>query len=263
MKKKIMLAPRGMLAPSAIAIKSWKKKPFLVWIKNSSMIKNITFHAASVQEQGHIKDAFGDKAVIRLAPNLPHKMELPPRSERKKEPGFVHLISVARISPEKNLLFALLALQHVKGKVKFDAYGPVYDYPYWEKCKVVINKMPENIEVNHLGPIAKEEIPGRLKDVHFLFLPTRGENFGHTILEAMIYGCPAIISDQTPWRGLEAQKAGWDLSLEKQSDFVNVLEKVVAMDQKEFNTWSDSTRDYAYRFVNDPSLLQQSIDLFA
>jgi glycosyltransferase involved in cell wall biosynthesis len=263
MKRQVMLAPRGMLAPSAIAIKSWKKKPFLMWIKNSSMLKSITFHAASVQESQHIKNVFGDKVEIRLAPNLPHKMELPPRTERKKESGSVHLISVARISPEKNFLFALEVLNKVKGKVKFDAYGPIYDYPYWEKCKTVLNKLPENIEVEHFGPIAKDDIPGKLKGVHFLFMPTRGENFGHTILEAMIYGCPAIISDQTPWRELEAQKAGWDLPLEKPDDFVKVIERIIAMDSEEYKQWSDSARDYAYRFVNDPSLLQQSIDLFA
>src|SRR5579859_6301094 len=141
-------------------------------------------------------------------------------------------------------------------------YGPVYDYPYWEKCKIVLNKMPENIQAEHLGPIAKEDIPGRLKDVHFLFMPTRGENFGHTILEAMIYGCPAIISDQTPWRGLEATKAGWDLPLDKQDGFVSVLEKAVNMNNAEFKLWAEGSRNFAYKFVNDPKLMQQSIQLF-
>src|SRR5581483_7655314 len=127
----------------------------------------------------------------------------------------------------------------------------------------VINRMPDNIEVEHLGPIAKEDIPNRLKDVHFLFLPTRGENFGHTILEAMIYGCPAIISDQTPWRGLEKQKAGWDLPLDRQDEFVRALERTIAMDAKEFKDWSEQARNFAYKFVNDPALLRQSIDLFS
>lgn len=262
MKKKVMLAPRGMLAPSAIAIKSWKKKPFLLWIKNSSMLKYITFHAASEQEKGHIRDVFGQKVEVRLAPNLPHKMELPPYNERKKEKGAVHLISIARVSPEKNLLFALDVLSKVKGKVKFDAYGPVYDYPYWEKCKAVINRFPENIDFSYHGPIAKGDIPSRLKDAHFLFMPTRGENFGHTILEAMIYGCPAIISDQTPWRNLEDAKAGWDLPLDKPSTFVNAIEKTIHMTAEEFRQWSNGARDFAYRFVNDPLLLQQSIQLF-
>jgi glycosyltransferase involved in cell wall biosynthesis len=262
LKKKVILAPRGMLAPSAIAIKSWKKRPFLLWIKNSSLIKNMIFHAASEQEVKHIRDVFGDKVEVRMAPNLPHKMELSPFIERRKDPGSVHFISVARISPEKNLLYGLEVLKNVKGKVKFDAYGPVYDYAYWEKCKAVINKLPENIEFEHLGPIAKEDIPGRLKDVHFLFMPTRGENFGHTILEAMVHGCPAIISDQTPWKGLEKAKAGFDIALDKPDEFAAAIEKVIGMDSVEFKKWSEGTRAFAFNFVNDPNLLQQSIKIF-
>lgn len=262
MNKKVILAPRGMLAPSAIAIKSWKKRPFLLWIKNSSLIKNMIFHAASAQEQGHIRDVFGDKVEVRLAPNLPGKMELPAFTPKRKAPGAVHLISVARISPEKNLLYALEVLSKVKGKVKFDIYGPVYDYAYWQKCKTVINRLPENIEAEHFGPIAKDEIPDALKGVHFLFMPTQGENFGHTILEAMVCGCPAIISDQTPWRGLEPAKAGFDLPLNDQAGFVNALEKCIAMDTATFKEWSEGTRKCAAGFINDPNLLQQSIHIF-
>src|SRR5580658_2756649 len=61
MNKHVIIAPRGMLAPTAIAIKSWKKKPFLLWISNSKMIKNMRFHAASDHEAEHIKQVFGNK----------------------------------------------------------------------------------------------------------------------------------------------------------------------------------------------------------
>jgi glycosyltransferase involved in cell wall biosynthesis len=262
LKKKVILAPRGMLAPSAIAIKSWKKRPFLMWIRNSSLIKNMHFHAASEQEAKHTKDVFGSKTEIRVAPNLPGKMELPPFVSKRKEYGSVHLISVARVSPEKNLLYALEVLQKVKGKVKFDIYGPVYDYAYWEKCKAVLNRLPENIEAEHFGPIAKEEIPNALKDVHFLFMPTQGENFGHTILEAMCCGCPAIISDQTPWRDLEGKKAGFDLPLDKQENFIKAIEKAIAMDSGTFKEWSEGTRAAAAAFIDNPDLLKQSIHIF-
>jgi glycosyltransferase involved in cell wall biosynthesis len=262
MKKQIILAPRGMLAPSAIAIKSWKKKPFLLWLKNSSIVKDITFHAASVQETEHIKKVFGNNANIKMAPNLPLKMELAPFTERKKEPASAYFISIARVSPEKNLLFALEILQKIKGKVRFDVYGPVYDYPYWEKCKAVINKMPENIVVNYHGPVAKEDTPARIKEAQFLFLPTRGENFGHTILEAMMYGCPAIISDQTPWTGLEAARAGYDLPLNNKPGFVSAVEKALAMNSEEYRRWSEGTRTFALNFIDNPKLLEQSIEIF-
>jgi len=262
LKKKVILAPRGMLAPSAIAIKSWKKRPFLLWIKNSSLIKNMHFHAASEQEVGHIKSVFGNKVEVRLAPNLPGKMELPQFTAKRKDPGMVHLINVARVSPEKNLHYALEVLQHVKGKVKFDIYGPIYDYAYWEKCKALLNKLPENIQAEHFGPIAKDEIPNALKDVHFLFMPTQGENFGHTILEAMVCGCPAIISDQTPWRHLEKAKAGFDLPLNDQQGFIKVMNQIIGIDSPAFKEWSEGTRAAAADFINNPTLLQQSIHIF-
>ncbi len=261
--KQVILAPRGMLAPTAIAIKSWKKKPFLLWIKNSKMIKNMKFHAASEHEAEHIRAVFGKKVEIRLAPNLPGKMELPVSVEKRKEIGSVNLINVARVSPEKNLDYALESLLNVKGKVKFDIYGPVYDYPYWEKCKEILAKLPANIECEYFGPISKESIPQAMKDVHFLFMPTQGENFGHTILEAMICGCPPIISDMTPWIGLEALKAGFDVPLTEQKRFEEVLNKVIGMDADEFKTWSEGTRAFASGFINNPELMKQSIHIFA
>ena len=45
------------------------------------------------------------------------------------------------------------------------------------------------------------------------FLPTRGENFGHVIAEALSVGTPVLISDQTPWRKLAAVGLGHDLPL--------------------------------------------------
>ena len=47
------------------------------------------------------------------------------------------------------------------------------------------------------------------------FFPTLGENYGHVIYEALDSGCPVLISDQTPWRGLSEVGAGWDLPLDK------------------------------------------------
>ncbi len=262
MNKEVIIAPRGMLAPSAIAIKSWKKKPFLLWLKNSNLIKDITFHAASLQETKHIANAFGDTITVKLAPNLPHKMEAAPFIPRKKEQGEVRFLSIARVSPEKNLLYALELLQRIKGKVKFNIYGPVYDYAYWEKCKALLNKLPDNAEVNYLGPVAKEDTPACFKNAHFLLMPTRGENFGHTILEAMMYGCPAIISDQTPWVKLEEVKAGFDLPLDNKAAFISAVQKTVEMDSDEYKAWSENARQFALNFINNPDLLQQSIELF-
>jgi len=40
-------------------------------------------------------------------------------------------------------------------------------------------------------------------------LPSHGENFGLSIAEALANGVPALVTDTTPWSGLNANGAGW------------------------------------------------------
>ena len=57
-----------------------------------------------------------------------------------------------------------------------------------------------------------------------LILPTQGENHGYVIQEALLSGCPVLISDRTPWRGLAALGVGADLPLEQPERFVAWLD---------------------------------------
>jgi glycosyltransferase involved in cell wall biosynthesis len=40
-------------------------------------------------------------------------------------------------------------------------------------------------------------------------LPSHGENFGLSIAEALAHGVPALVTDSTPWSGLNRTGAGW------------------------------------------------------
>ena len=74
---------------------------------------------------------------------------------------------------------------------------------------------------------------------HELFVfPTHGENFGHVVLEALVAGCPVLVSDRTPWRGLARYLAGWDLPLDDVAGMRAALQRCVDMDEEEFRTWS-------------------------
>ena len=91
---------------------------------------------------------------------------------------------------------------------------------------------------------------------HDLFLfPTHGENYGHVIVEALLAGCPVLISDQTPWRRLEAAGVGWDIPLARPDAFRAVLEACVNMDDSMFSTWSARARAYAWQHASDPTVV--------
>ena len=145
--KEIILAPRGMLARSALGIKPLRKRVFLFICSALGLFRDIRFQATSEQEIKDLKVVFGSSSPIKFAPNIPAQVPDVLADIRGKLAGSVNLVSVARISPEKNLLYALNILRRVTGKVQFDIYGGIYAEQYWRSCKELIDSMPENITI--------------------------------------------------------------------------------------------------------------------
>jgi len=260
-KSKIIIAARGMLANSAIAVKKTKKKFFIFISKQIGLFNNVLFHATTAEEARDIKNIFTN-AEIKIAPNLPKKTAKIELVKRNKTVGTVRLINIARISPEKNLKYALEILSKVKSKVEFDFYGPIYNEEYWNECKSIIAAMPENIKVSYKNSIVPEKIISTFSDYHFMLMPTRGENFGHIILEAMSSGCPVVISDQTPWKDLENKKIGWDIPLSNPEKFIKTIEKTTVLTQEEYNQWSKSAYNFAQTIINNKEAVEQNKNLF-
>ena len=115
----------------------------------------------------------------------------------RKRTGQLRPVFLSRISPMKNLLFALKVLQGVSGDVCFDIYGPVEDLAYWKQSEEIIETLPPTVKVRYMGMVNHEEVWDVFAQHDLLFLPTFGENFCHVIREALSAGCPVLISDQT------------------------------------------------------------------
>lgn len=260
--KLIVIATRGMVGESALSIKKTKKKFFLRASKLTGLFNNVVFHATTSTEAKDIKTQFGEKVKIKVAANLPKKEMNLPFLNKIKEQGFMKLVNIARIAPEKNLKYALEVLKNVKGKVEFDIYGPIYHSEYWKECMALIKTMPSNIKVNYKQSIESDKIPGLLSAYHFMLMPTRGENFGHIILESLAASCPVIISDQTPWRNLKNKKTGWDISLSNPAEFTEIIEKCIEMDQQEYDQWSENAFLFAREVINDKEVLEENKKLF-
>ena len=95
----------------------------------------------------------------------------------------------------------------------------------------------------------------------FLF-PTGGENFGHVILEALCAGCPVLVSDQTPWRDLEAKGVGWDYPLDEPQRFRSTIDELVGMGDAEFQRRARSAAAFGRSIASDPRTEDATRDLF-
>jgi len=177
-----------------------------------------------------------------MVPNLAVQQVEDTGHPAEKVPGSLRLVFLSRISRMKNLDGALALLRGLPGQIRLDICGPIDDADYWAECQRTIAALPRNVRVDYRGVIAHEQVVDVLKEAHLFLLPTRGENFGHAIVEAWAAGLPVLISDRTPWRGLERKGAGWDVPLEQPERFERILADFVQMDGTEFQLLSRQAR---------------------
>lgn len=258
---KRVVAVRGMLAAGAMRQGTSKKLLFLSLARAFDLYRGVRFQATNGEEAGDVRTFVDRRAEVQVVPNLP-AVSPPRRMPVGKERGSVRLVSVARVAPEKNTLFAIESLRTVQHQVEFNLYGPVYDAGYWARCQEAMATLPEQVRVQYKGPVEPAAVPEILADHHVLFMPSAGENFGHTMLEALTAGRPLLISDRTPWRGLEADRAGWDLPLHASEAFARTIDRVAAMDQEEYDQWSEGAFKRGDRYLSDPTLVESSYKLF-
>jgi len=262
---KVIVASRGMLAQSAIAVKGGKKRLFLKLCKLAGLYRDTTFHATNTKEEQDIFRSIGLKTNVCIADNLPKK-DLPILKNIEKEKGKLKLVNLARIAPEKNTLYAverLLELPQDIGVLSLDLYGQIYDTEYWKQCEKVISKLPLHIQVTYKGTVEASLVGATIQQYHALYMPTRGENFGHVILESLSAARPVLISDQTPWRNLEQEKSGYDLDLNNKSVYTDALISLLNMEQDAFNIWCDGARNRAVQFVENKDLVEGYSSLFS
>jgi glycosyltransferase involved in cell wall biosynthesis len=262
--KPLILAPRGEFSSGALGLKSLKKRVYLWAAKALGLYRDIIWQASSEHEEADIRRWFGKDMPVVIAPNLPPMVhssdELP--LENEKIAGCLKIVFLSRISRKKNLDGALKMLKGLNGQVQFNIYGPMEDKAYWAECQKIIAGLPGNIDVKYCGSVAHEQVGAAMR-VHDIFLfPTLGENFGHVILEALVAGCPVLISDQTPWRELEEKGVGWDLPLDQPEMFQSVLQQCVDMDQDEYGKWSARARAYGVEVTKDDEVVEQNRKLF-
>jgi glycosyltransferase involved in cell wall biosynthesis len=242
------VAPRGMLYDSAIQKKIIKKKFFFGLLKNT-IFSSARFHVTNEREGESVRKYFPANSVWQ-ADNLPpqHQKQL---EVCFKQSGQLRCVFVARIDPIKNLLLLLKITSSIPHDIHLTIVGPVDDIEYWNECKNVISSLPSNITVDIAGTVSNDEVHKYIVNAHLFVLLTQGENFGHAILESFLAGRPVLISDQTPWRELEANKAGWDLALDDTTAIKEKIKAAVQWDQETFGEWALSSWNFAAGFIKN------------
>ncbi|MFC4426944.1 glycosyltransferase [Deinococcus navajonensis] len=256
--RRLILAPRGEFSSGALSLKWWKKRAYLLTFRALGLARGIDlFQASSEREARDFRKVLGP-VPLTVAADVPDVDLLEPDLTRRTR-GIMFL---ARISPMKNLTFALKALLSLREPVSFHIYGPLEDAAYWQECQALIRQAPAHVQIDYRGVLAHEDVAATFAGYDALLLPTKGENFGHVILEALGAGCAAVISDQTPWQDLQERGVGWVLPLGDPRTFTVALEEILGSSDAEREARSRRCVEYARHFLEDSSILRQNLSLF-
>jgi glycosyltransferase involved in cell wall biosynthesis len=264
----LVIAPRGEFSPAALRIKSLKKRAWHLVARALGLYRDALWQATSIEESRQIEAAVGDRAKVFLAPILSRQTEDDGTANSEpiesKVPGTARFVFFSRIAPMKNLEFALSILDgRSTGHVTFDIFGAIDDPAYWTECQQRISRShAQNVVITYKGELPHEEVRSTLSRYDVLLMPTRGENFGHVIFEALSSGCPVAISDKTPWIDVETEGAGWVISLADEERWRATVEDVVNADDETLRPLRSGAMKLARSRSSDPGDIDLNRRLF-
>jgi len=196
-----VISPRGELSTEALSLKKLKKFFFIKFAKYLKLHRNLFWLASSGNEYSDIYKSFG-KIVKRIEIISDNFKFIPilKSSIPKKGSETLRIIFLSRISPMKNLDYLLRVLFKVSEPLEVDIYGPIEDVGYWKICQKLINILPSHIKLNIRGEINSDNVQNIFLKYDLFVFPTKGENFGHVILESLTASTPVLLSNLTLWK---------------------------------------------------------------
>ena len=190
----LLITPHGELAASAQQHKRMKKslaRPLL----RSLVPQRAIWHASSPQEARDVAHWLKREPTVVIAPDPAPE----PALSASPGPNLPTVLFASRVHPIKGLDAAIRIMGSVQGPCRFVIAGEPEDLEYWATCQRLLSELPSHIEVVIRGSYSPDESQDLMDEATVLLLPTKGENFGQVIAEALSRGCPVAIPPTTPW----------------------------------------------------------------
>ncbi len=209
----LVISPRGMLSGWAYRHRRWRKRLASLLVHPGALSAAAGWHATSPEERDDIR-ALGFKQPVCVSPN---GVPLPADAELAAARAAWHeLCPAARSRPvalfysrfhRKKRLRELidLWLAAPRGDWLLLIVGVAEDYTAAELSATIAAAGADD----RVAVFDGTGRPPPYAAASLFVLPSHSENFGLVIAEALAAGVPALVTDTTPWSGLQANGCGW------------------------------------------------------
>jgi glycosyltransferase involved in cell wall biosynthesis len=247
-----LLAPRGEFGEGALSRRPFKKRLYIAAYRLLGLHHSVVWHATAEHEAVDIRRQWGPEARVIVRPNdtaLPSRATAP-----KSTTETLRAVFLGRIVEHKGLAVALRALREVPESLTFDVYGFQEDPTYLQHCKALAEKLPGHIRVAFHGPLSQDKVRHTLADYDALIMPTRGENFGHVLAEALSVSCIVVTGPYTPWTDLLKAGGGVVVKDRSPAEWGKVITGLASLPRQERAQKRDAARLAYERWAGRPSL---------
>jgi glycosyltransferase involved in cell wall biosynthesis len=202
----VVLSPRGMLEPWALAYRAWKKRIAWFAYQRRDLHAVTAFHATSDMEAESIRRQ-GLRQPIIVLPNGVH---LPAAAERpSRTDGTRNALFLSRIHPKKGLDLLVKAWAQLRPAGWRLTIAGNDDGGYAAKLLEMIHAEGVADSIRYVGPAYGEAKDALYREADLFVLPSHSENFGIVVAEALAWSVPVITTTGTPWRELVSERCGW------------------------------------------------------
>lgn len=219
---KILISPHGFLEPEKMRVSTLKKKIVLFLFEKRNLKKSDCFIACS-QQEAFFLDKLGYNKPIAIIPNGVDDIYIESIIHHSFKKNFLKnkgipndskiLLFLSRVHPFKGLLLFLKSLAQIKNEFKENGWVFVIAGPdelnHKKDLISFINKNKITDLVKFIGPVYGDEKLAILDAAKCFILPSKGENFGISVIEAMSRKKPVITTKNTPWQELITNNCGW------------------------------------------------------
>lgn len=244
-RRPLVISPRGMLAPAALAFSSLKKRAFWTLLQGRVVRGAACLHATSEQEYEEIRE-FGLGNPVAIIPNgidLPNPAVVStwrPTTDRT-------VLSLGRIHPKKGLdrlIAAWAALEAAHPGWRLRIIGPAERGHDEELRRLAASLGVVRAAIE--GPAYGDAKLAAYRNADLFVLPTLNENFGLTVAEALATGIPAISTKGAPWEGLGTEGCGWWIDHGVES-LAFALKQAMAMPKAVLSSMGSKGREWMAR----------------
>lgn len=202
----LIVSPRGTFSPVALARSRNVKKTFW-WLKQRAAVEQAKCLHATCEQEYHDIRAFGLKQPVAVIPN---GVDVPALEQKPKAPGQRTLLFLGRIHPIKGLddllkAWSSLADQHSDWKLVIVGSDPVGHEAELRREAAHLS-LPR---ITFAGPLYRAAKHQAYLDADLYVLPSKTENFGHTVAEALARAVPVVTTTGTPWGPVVRHNCGW------------------------------------------------------